>query len=147
MNTFMKYDPFSEFRVISDGLFKDLFKEVSWNNINKGYPKYDQYNREDGSVVLEFNLAGYKPSELSVTVEDNSLTVRAQRNEEKDERVLKSRTLQSFQKSFTADKNLDLENLKASYEDGLLVVEIPSKEVAKPKVKQIEIATPSKLLK
>lgn len=134
-------DPFEEFRLLSDSLFDGIFND--FGNVQKqGYPKYDQYNRNDGSVVLEFPLAGYKPSELNVSVLGRKLVVAAERSQTRQdgERAVAGRSTQSFEKSFTADRNLDLENVKASFENGLLVVEIPAKSgVETQKAKKVDI--------
>lgn len=144
----MRYrDPFEEFRVLSDTIFNDFFKTVSWENVGKGFPTYDQYENEDGSVVLEFPLAGYKASELSVNVEGQRLSIIGQKsNGETDSKKTHRIPRKSFERILAVDRTLDLESLKASFEDGLLKVVIPIRESEKPKLKKIEITTPDKLL-
>src|SRR5690606_2486759 len=139
-------DPFEEFKLISDSLFDSIAKDFS--NHQKGFPRYDQYNLENGSVVLEFPLAGYKVGELSVSAEGSQLVVSAEKSEQRTDavRTVSGRSTQSFKKTFTADKNLDLENLEVVFEDGLLTIEIPSRQIEKPKAKFFEIKN-SKLLK
>lgn len=139
---------FDEFRLLDDLFFEPLFGSTA--NINtipqsKGFPKYDQYNKDDGSVVLEFALAGYKASELSVSVDGLSLIVSAVKaqNQQDGEQKIQGRSSKSFERVFTAGENLNLENIKASYEDGLLTIEIPPKmeEANKSKIKKIDIVT------
>lgn len=153
MSLFPRRDPFEVFRLVSDSVFDDVFGKEWWDSPSpfvrsKGYPIYDQWTKEDNSVVLEFPLAGYKASDLSVEVDGTNLVVSAQKPEKRQDgsQTVSGRSSQSFSKSFSAVKGLDLENLKASFEDGLLIVEIPPKKIDKPPIKKIEIST-KKLLK
>ena len=131
-------DPFESLRIMSDVFFDNMSK----NNTQTGYPKYDQYNRNDGSVVLEFSLAGYIPEHLSVIVDGAKLIVSSQKSEiRKDgERAVSWRSSQSFERVFTAHENLDLDKTKAAYQHGLLILEIPSRQKENAeRAKKIEI--------
>lgn len=152
MMALYRRDPFDVFRLFSDSLFEDVFGKEWYDSSSiirsKGYPIYDQWTKEDGTVILEFPLAGFKSSDLSVEVDGNNLVISAQKAEKRQDGVqtVSGRSSQSFSKSFSAVKGLDLENIRASFEDGLLVVEIPPKKVEKPPIKKIEIST-NKMLK
>lgn len=134
---FRYYDPFEEFRLISDNIFRDAFKGLSTIEMGKSFPIYDQVSQEDGSVVLEFPLAGYKQEELDITVEGNKLIISGNKDGSSDN--IKGRVAKrSFQKVFTAAEDLNLDVVEAHYENGLLQVKIPSKE--QPKIVQKKIA-------
>lgn len=91
-----------------------------------GFPKWESYSDEDGSVHLVMALAGYKKEQLSVVVNGKTLTVSATKDEEDDNngfnRVIARR---AFTKDFTVGENLSLENCTVEYKDGLLHVVLP----------------------
>jgi HSP20 family protein len=80
-----------------------------------------------------------KKEDFNIALEGNKLTIsseKQQQNEQKDgERYSRQEfSYQSFMRSFHLPKDVvDAENIKATYENGLLALEIPKKEEAKQK--------------
>lgn len=141
--TVIKYDPFNpfeQFKLISDTLFRDVFNGVNPDNLGKGFPTYDQYAEKDGSLVLEFALAGYKQTDLSISVDGNQLTVAGQKQADNNVRYNNKLARRAFNKTLFAGDDLDLEAVSACFEDGLLQIKIPLKKVdiVKPKVVEIK---------
>ena len=63
------------------------------------------------------------------------------KEEDEDKKYMRREfSYQSFMRSFTLPETVDPDRIEAKYEDGVLFLDIPKKEVAKTKpVKQIEI--------
>lgn len=138
----IKYDPFRDLRLISDTLINEIFKDPCNINVGKGFPIYDQTIQEDGSVVLEFPLAGYKKDELSIKIEDNQLQISATKKADIDttgKYPIKNIARRSFSKTLIAADDLDLDAITASFEDGLLQIKIPSRHRKPPEVRTIAI--------
>jgi HSP20 family protein len=90
------------------------------------------------TVVVE--LPGLKKEEIEISLHDDTLTIAGERKREEasEQEFLTERLYGKFQRSLTLPTVVDAEKVKASYKDGLLQVELPKAEEAKPK--QIEVA-------
>ena len=129
-------------RTVLDDLFGDIFSNefpTYLRQSTQGYPVADIYRGEDGATVMEFALAGFSRTELSVNIspEKGSITVSADSGEEdRDGRRIARR---SFTKTFVNyDNNLDLTHASARFENGLLTVEVPTRPEVKPVVIEIQ---------
>jgi HSP20 family protein len=101
--------------------------------------------RKDDSFLLQLDLPGVAPNSIELTVEDNVLTITAERpvppKGDNVESVIAERTFGSFTRQVVLGKTLDSERIEASYEGGVLTVAIPVAEQAKPR--RIEVAVGS----
>lgn len=104
----------------------------------------DAYRNGD-SFLLSLDLPGVNPDSVEITVEDNVLTVSAERPapaaSEGVESVIAERPYGTFSRQVVLGKTLDTEHIRATYEDGVLSVVIPVAEKAKPR--RIEVSTGS----
>ena len=99
-------------------------------------PAVDVSEDEKGySITVE--LAGVKKEDVTVEVHENVLSIRGEKKSEREEKKDKThwieRTYGSFSRSFTLPPSAVSEELKASFKDGVLSIEIPKKEEVKPR--------------
>ncbi|HEY8702211.1 MAG TPA: Hsp20/alpha crystallin family protein [Arthrobacter sp.] len=97
--------------------------------------------REDQEFVVAFDLPGVTADSVNLDVERDVLTVRAERPEPagKDtELIVSERPYGVFSRQVILGDSLDTENVKASYDAGVLTVRIPVTEQAKPRKIEIE---------
>ena len=83
-----------------------------------------------------FDLPGADPSSIDIRVEQNALTVRAERffeEREGDEVLVRERPEGAFSRQLFLGQHLDLERIQASYDQGVLTLSIPVAETAKPR--------------
>ena len=95
----------------------------------------DAYRRGD-ALFVHFDLPGVDASSIEVTAEQSTVTVRADRRWEQqpDDQVLtQERPQGSFARQLMLGEHLDTDHIEASYEDGVLTLEIPVAPAAKPK--------------
>ena len=104
-----------------------------WNPAVNVYQDKDRF-----TVVVE--LPGLKKEEIEISLHDDTLTIAGERKREEssEQEFLTERLYGKFQRSLTLPTAVDAEKVKASYKDGLLQVELPKAEEAKPK--KIEVA-------
>ena len=97
--------------------------------------------REGDTFVLEFDLPGVRPESVDIDVERNVLTVKAERpvNNGDWEMLASERPSGLFSRQLVLGDNLDLEQVNASYDSGVLRLVIPVAERAKPR--KIEVTT------
>ncbi|HRG59406.1 MAG TPA: Hsp20/alpha crystallin family protein [Bacteroidia bacterium] len=93
---------------------------------------------------LEYLVPGFKKEEIKVALEQNVLTVKAERKTEQiDEQKRYTRkefSFSSFKRSFTLPENIDIEKMSARHEHGILNIVLPKKvEEKKATTKEIEI--------
>jgi HSP20 family protein len=104
-----------------------------WNPAVNVYQDKDRF-----TVVVE--LPGLKKEEIEISLHDDTLTIAGERKREEssEQEFLTERLYGKFQRSLTLPTAVDAEKVKASYKNGLLQVELPKAEDAKPK--KIEVA-------
>ncbi|MFT3912013.1 MAG: Hsp20/alpha crystallin family protein [Ferruginibacter sp.] len=131
-----------------DGLMKDLFNEFP-SNFSKAvredvlhFPPVNVLEKAN-SYQLEIAAPGFEKADFNVKLEENILTIstetKDEKNEETDKLIRKEFSYRSFKRSFTIDEKIDATNISAKYENGILKLELPKKEIAKAVAKEINI--------
>jgi HSP20 family protein len=107
-------------------------------------PKVDIYEADKKyNVILE--LPGLNKEDVTISInEENVLTVKGEKKSESD---LDKRTFHryerafgTFERKFTLPENVDRDDIKAKFENGLLNIEIAQKEPEKPQEINISIS-------
>lgn len=103
----------------------------------------DVYETND-RLVVRASLPGMKPDDVDISITNNTLTIKGEfRDEEERERdnvYVLERCCGAFQRSVILPPNLDTEDIAARAKDGVLTIEIPKTEEAKPKRISIKAA-------
>lgn len=100
--------------------------------------------REDGTFVVHLDLPGVSVDSIDLTVEQNVLTVQAERHPpagESAERLIDERDYGVFSRQLFLGDTLDTDRLTASYDAGVLTLTIPIAE--KAKTRKVEISSGS----
>ncbi|MGW2634285.1 Hsp20/alpha crystallin family protein [Streptomyces chattanoogensis] len=127
----MRTDPFREL----DRLTRQLFGTAA----RPAAMPMDAYE-SDGTFTIHFDLPGIDPDTIDLNVEQNMLTVRAERGSpevKEREMVVAERPCGTFSRQVFLGDTLQLDKIEASYDAGVLTVRIPVAEAAKPR--KIEI--------
>lgn len=100
---------------------------------------------KDNEFDVEVAAPGMKKEDFHVTCDDGVLTIKAEREEKKEEKeknyTRREYNYNSFERSFTLPESVKADQVKAKYEDGMLRLTLPKKEEAKAKPKrEIKIA-------
>lgn len=92
--------------------------------------------REGETFVVELDLPGVSPESIDLDVERNVLTVKAERKPaygENSDTVITERPAGTFSRQLFLGETLDADKIEASYEAGVLRLQIPVAEQAKPR--------------
>jgi HSP20 family protein len=91
--------------------------------------------RDGDTFLIEFDLPGVDPDSIDLDVERNVLTVHAERpGPSRDVELLASeRPRGVFSRQLILGDNLDVENVAAHYQAGVLTLRVPVAEQAKPR--------------
>ncbi len=89
-------------------------------------------------------LPGVSKDDLTVTLENGYLTIEAEthqesKQEEEGQVVRQERRYGKFMRSFSLDSDINEKDIKASFKDGILTMEVPKVESAQPKTHRVEI--------
>ena len=145
----VRWDPFRE--VVSlqnrlNSLFQDYGRGQDEDALVAAAfaPPVDIYEDEK-KLVLKLEVPGVKQDDIDVQVEGRTLTVRGERkfsSEEKQENFHRvEKRYGTFSRSFTLPNSVDTENVKATYDAGVLQIELLKKTEAQPR--QIKIGVGS----
>ncbi|MFE9636598.1 Hsp20/alpha crystallin family protein [Streptomyces sp. NPDC006463] len=100
--------------------------------------------REGDAFVVELDLPGMDPGSIDLAVEQNVLTIRAERRTtasgDDSDVLITERPSGTFSRQLFLGETLDTERIEASYEGGVLRLSIPGAEKAKPRKIEIRAA-------
>jgi len=138
-------NPDSTFAALShemDRLMKDIAQpEAGWRGHGL-FPAADVVETEAAFRVV-LDLPGHDPKEIQIQVENDTLTVQAERRftePAKDETVYRGeRPHGTFSRGFALPKTVDATKVEAKYENGVLTVSLPKREEAKPRTIQVSV--------
>jgi HSP20 family protein len=116
---------------------KDMFSST-WA------PAVDIYE-DESQLVLNAEVPGIAEKDIEVKIEDNTLSIQGERKLEKETKEENyhriERSYGSFLRSFTLPNYVDVENIRAEHENGVLRVILPKKSELKPR--KVRILKPS----
>ena len=128
-----------------DQMFDNAFKNFWSNNELATFDafKTDVIDQGD-NYLLQAELPGFDKSDINIDLKDNLLTISASHKEEKDEEdknkyIRKERYYSSYSRSFRVN-DVEAGDIDASYNNGILEVKFPKKELAaKEEIQKIEV--------
>jgi HSP20 family protein len=92
-------------------------------------------SERDNEYVLKVELPGVSKDDVKLTLQDNVLTVRGEKKQEKETKRSNysrvERSYGAFQRSFTLPTTVEEGKIEAIYKDGILTVNLPKAEQAK----------------
>ena len=130
----MRTDPFRD--------FDRLTQEVFGTRVRPAAMPIDAYRMAD-EFVVHFDLPGVDPESIDLTVEENVLTVHAERRRAEAEGVemlVAERPYGTFSRQLFLGETLDTDRIAANYGEGVLTLRIPVAERAKPRRVAIDVA-------
>lgn len=140
MSALIKWTPFLEPFEEMDKMFSEL--TPSMRNMQGGFmPAVDMYEDKE-NVIIEAQLAGIDPDKVDVSIENDILTIRgeSEKKSEIDEKNYYRKEIRrgGFYRSIPLPTHVLGDKANAVAEDGVLKINIPKAEQAKPKTIKIE---------
>jgi len=140
------WTPFDRLTTLRDEMNR-LF-DVSWPSRDTGLfggwsPALDVHDDKD-SFFVNVELPGMKKEDIEISLRDGTLSVSGERKHERShgegESFRSERYFGKFQRSVTLPSMVDSSKVKASYKDGVLSIELPKAEEAKPKHIEVSVS-------
>ncbi len=138
-------NPFRELEEMQDRLssfFNEAWGGSSQSNLN--IPTADVYLDEDESnLIVEAQLPGYNEEDVDISIDNGALSIRAEHSqknteEKKGRKYIVQESSSSLYRRVGLPKNVDADKIKARFEDGVLKITAPMKDLPKPKKVAIE---------
>ncbi len=128
------WDPWAELARAREGI-EALLHSIARGALDAQFPPVNVWSGEQKAVVTA-EVPGVKAEDLDVSVEDGQLTIRCSREpegtREGEQYLRQERWHGGFSRSVSLPFRIDQDKVSATYKDGILRVELPRAEEAKP---------------
>lgn len=126
-----------------NNLFDDFFGTFGNEWAALSHPATNIHETADGFHV-ELSVPGLNKEDLKVNVENGLLSVsynKQEATEQKEYKTIRREfTSKSFKRTFSLNEKINADNVQAKYENGILQVYLPKKDVVKVQPKEITIS-------
>lgn len=109
-----------------ENLLSEMMNDVE--NIKPAFSPASNVIETDDAFKLDLAIPGYSKKEINIEVDNNILRISAEREATKEEDStyrLREFNYGSFKRAFTLPDNTVAEEIKASFKNGVLTIEIP----------------------
>lgn len=144
----VRWEPFRNAASLQDRInrmFDEAFgkgKDMGDLGIGAWQPSVDIYETDSG-IVIEAELPGVKQDDIHIEVENHILSLKGERKEnnevKEDNYYRRERVVGRFHRAFTLPVDCNHDAIKASFNNGVLRLEIPKPEEKKPKKVAIQV--------
>ncbi len=142
LSTWNPFEELAGFRRVFDEPFSGFLREGG-TTAGEWRPLMDIVETKDG-LSLKVEVPGVKQEDINISLEDSTLTVKGERKHEsevnEDGYTRIERSYGTFQRSVVLPPTVDANRVKATYKDGVLEIQLPKKEEARPKAIKVETA-------
>ena len=124
-----------------------LFDRFRGGSVDNGYsnslmPAVDIIERES-DFYIKAELPGVQKEDVKISVQNDVLTIRGEKKQETEKKGENyhrvERTYGSFQRSFTLPASVHSGRIEASFDNGVLTINLPKAEEAKPKEIEVKV--------
>ncbi len=141
-------DPFFEvdsFRKNLSDLFDDFFTLSPATLFESAWTPTVDVEDDEKAIRLKAEIPGVEEKDLTVMLEQDNRILRIsgkkeeERKEDKSRYMLTERRFGSFERSIALPEGIKAEDIKATFKNGVLSVEIPKSEQSKPQTVKIDV--------
>jgi len=144
-----RWEPFKEVlslrdeidRLFSEAFFRPSITEVR-GELRDWVPMVDIFEDSD-HLLIKAELPEMDMKDIDLRIDNNTLTIKGERkleSEDKKENYQRiERVYGSFYRTFSLPSSVDVEKVKATYDKGVLRIDLPKREEVKPRAIPIEV--------
>ena len=144
MSSLMRWDPFTAVEPLSDAMdrvFPGSLLPVWRRGLSGVDAALDMYETDE-AVVVKASVPGVKPEDVEVSVVGDTLTIRgeikADEKVENGQYLCRELARGRFARSVSLPGLVQADKAKAEFENGILTIQVPKAEEAKPKVIKVK---------
>lgn len=130
-----------------DRLFDDFWAPARTQSreVSQFFAPRVDVREHDRHYEISVELPGVKKEDISITLQEGLLTIQAEaRQESKEEKegkiIRQERHYGKFSRSFNVGDNVSEDDIKASFDNGVLTIEAPKAPEVAPQQKRIEVS-------
>lgn len=145
--------PLRDFHRNINRLFDQTFRDFGFSAFDMGRPFFQTSGgifrpmtdlaANDKEYTITVEVPGAKKDDIKIEVANNVMTISGEKKQEKEEKqqdfYRQERYYGSFQRVLPLPQDADQDHIKADFNQGVLTVTMPRKDMPKPTVKEIEI--------
>jgi HSP20 family protein len=124
-----------------DDMFDNLMSR-NWPMAVGNMPAMDVYTEDDKALVAKVHASGFDKDDIEVSIHEGVLEIRGDKHIKEEDDKKKSYMVQesssSFYRRMALPRQADASKVDAHFDDGVLKVVIPFKELPKPKKVEIK---------
>ena len=145
-----RWDPFRDLRQMEDTMNR-LWRGFGGasNGVEDWNIALDVVQRPD-EIVVNASIPGVKADDVDLSIEDNILTIRAERKTEFEEEgsvyLIRERQTGSFYRALRLPDTVDANKVRSTYENGVLSISLPKTEEKKKKQIKIQVGGSAKAI-
>ena len=140
----VRWEPFRDLLALQERLNRgfETARQTGEEQLGTWAPAVDIYETEK-EIVLKADLPGMNLADVDISLNNNVLSVRGERRFEKEvkedsyHRV--ERAYGNFVRTFTLPNTVNVEQIEASYDAGVLKITMPKREEARPKQIKVNV--------
>jgi len=136
-------DPYDTIQREFDSVLGRLFGQSQGEGGQRLAPYAVDVREDADHFYVDAELPGFKKDDVDITLENQTLTISAERKEEHNEKgpkgdlLLHERRYNRFLRSFTLPPTVDEQSVNAKLQDGLLHITLNKREESKPRKVQV----------
>lgn len=145
-----RWDPFRDLRQMDETMNR------LWRGFGGSPASTEDWNismdvvQRPDELVIKATIPGVTPESIELAVEDNILTLRAERKPDFDDEdstyLVQERPTGSFYRALRLPETVDVNKVKSSYENGVLTIVLPKAEEKKKKQIKIQVGSGPKTI-
>jgi HSP20 family protein len=142
--TLVKWNPRGNVYHLRENLLDDFFKNDRFFAPSRGdwYPVVD-VNEDDDAYHVHMELPGLTKEDVKISFKDDVLQVNGEKkSEQKDDKKnyhYYERRYGKFQRAFRINSDVLIDKIDANFKDGVLMIDLPKAEIAKPKEIEVKV--------
>ena len=125
----------------------DLFNEFFNDFTSPALPKWNvpavNVGENDQAFTLYLAAPGLKKEDFKITIEENTLSISFEQNQESAREIekfsRKEYSIASFNRRFNIPEIVDQSAISAQYEQGVMTIILPKKQAERPSTREINV--------
>lgn len=141
-----EYEPFAFFRDEMNRLFDNFFRGVDIEPFGKKFAAFSpniDISETDKEVVISAELPGIEEKDIDVSLTKDSITIKGEKKEEKEEKgknyYRMERSYGSFSRTIPLPVEIDSDKTTAEFKKGVLTIKMPKTAEAIKETKKVQI--------
>ncbi len=141
-----EYEPFTFFRDEMNRLFDNFFKGFDIEPFERKFAAFSpsvDISETEKEIVISAELPGMEDKDIDVSLSKDTLTIKGEKKEEKEEKAKSyyrmERSFGSFCRTIPLPAEIDSDKVEAEFKKGVLTIKLPKTPEAIKETKKIQI--------